>query len=282
MGVHVFRLALYGKGGIGKSTTAGNVSAALTADGYRVMQIGCDPKADSTRIPMRGERITTVLDAMREAEAAGREVQLEEVVRTSPDGVLCVEAGGPIPGVGCAGRGIVAAFDLLKQLDAYALYRPDIVIYDVLGDVVCGGFAMPLRGEHSDAVMVVTSGEMMSLYAAANILHAVSSFQRRGYARFAGLIANLRDVEGEERRIEEFCADEDAWVVGTVPRSQAIQQADERCVPVGEIAPDSAAWKAYRALASLVAGVADGSVPLDSASRDRVPPAGSAEAAKEA
>lgn len=282
MGVRVFRLALYGKGGIGKSTTAGNVSAALAADGYRVMQIGCDPKADSTRIPMRGERITTVLDAMREAEAAGREVRLEEVVRTSPDGVLCVEAGGPIPGVGCAGRGIVAAFDLLKQLDAYALYRPDIVIYDVLGDVVCGGFAMPLRGEHSDAVMVVTSGEMMSLYAAANILHAVSSFRRRGYARFAGLIANLRDVEGEERRIEEFRADEDAWVVGTVPRSQAIQQADERCVPVGEIAPDSTAWKAYRALASLVAGMADGSVPLDSASCDRVLPAGSAEAAKEA
>ena len=280
--MRVFRLALYGKGGIGKSTTAGNVSAALAADGYRVMQIGCDPKADSTRIPMRGERIMTVLDAMREAEAAGREVRLEEVVRTSPDGVLCVEAGGPIPGVGCAGRGIVAAFDLLKQLDAYALHRPDIVIYDVLGDVVCGGFAMPLRGEHSDAVMVVTSGEMMSLYAAANILHAISSFRRRGYARFAGLIANLRDVEGEERRIEEFCADEDAWVVGTVPRSQAIQQADERCVPVGEIAPDSAAWKAYRALASLVAGMADGSVPLDSASRDRVPPAGSAEAAKEA
>ena len=278
----MFRLALYGKGGIGKSTTAGNVSAALAADGYHVMQIGCDPKADSTRIPMRGERIMTVLDAMREAEAAGREVRLEEVVRTSPDGVLCVEAGGPIPGVGCAGRGIVAAFDLLKQLDAYALHRPDIVIYDVLGDVVCGGFAMPLRGEHSDAVMVVTSGEMMSLYAAANILHAVSSFRRRGYARFAGLIANLREVEGEERRIEEFCADEDAWVVGTVPRSQAIQQADERCVPVGEIAPDSAAWKAYRALASLVAGMADGSVPLDSASRDRVPPAGSAEAAKEA
>lgn len=277
----VFRLAIYGKGGIGKSTMASNVSAALAADGLHVMQIGCDPKADSTRIPMRGERITTVLDAMRDAEAAGREVQLEEVVRTSPDGVLCVEAGGPIPGVGCAGRGIVAAFDLLKQLDAYALYRPDIVIYDVLGDVVCGGFAMPLRGEHSDAVMVVTSGEMMSLYAAGNILHAVSSFQRRGYARFAGLIANLRDVESEERRIEEFCADEGAWVAGTIPRSRAIQQADERCVPVGEIDPESAAWKAYRGLASLVASMAEGSVPLGSALDDRVSSAGSAEAAKE-
>ena len=280
--MRVFRLALYGKGGIGKSTTAGNVSAALAADGYRVMQIGCDPKADSTRIPLRGERVTTVLDAMRGAEAAGRDVRLEEVVRESPEGILCVEAGGPIPGIGCAGRGIVAAFDLLRQLDAYRFYQPDIVIYDVLGDVVCGGFAMPLRGEHSDAVMVVTSGEMMSLYAAANILHAVSSFQRRGYARFAGLIANLRDVEGEERRIEEFCADEDAWVAGTVPRSQAVQQADERCVPVGEIAPESAAWKAYRALAALVAGMADGSIPPGSAPDDRVQPAGSAEATKEA
>ena len=278
----MFRLAIYGKGGIGKSTTASNVSAALAANGLRVMQIGCDPKADSTRIPLRGERVATVLDAMRDAEAAGRDVRLEEVVRESPEGILCVEAGGPIPGIGCAGRGIVAAFDLLRQLDAYRFYQPDIVIYDVLGDVVCGGFAMPLRGEHSDAVMVVTSGEMMSLYAAANILHAVSSFQRRGYARFAGLIANLRDVEGEERRIEEFCADEDAWVAGTVPRSQAVQQADERCVPVGEIAPESAAWKAYRALAALVAGMADGSIPPGSAPDDRVQPAGSAEATKEA
>lgn len=259
----MFRLAIYGKGGIGKSTTAANVSSMLAARGLRILQIGCDPKADSTRIPMRGERIPTVLDTMREAEAAGRDVSLEEVVRISPDGVFCVEAGGPIPGVGCAGRGIVAAFDLLKSMNAYERYRPDVVIYDVLGDVVCGGFAMPLRGEHSDAVMIVTSGEMMSLYAAANILHAVSSFQRRGYARFAGLIANLRDVEGEQSRIDAFCAEEGAWVAATIPRSRAIQRAEEASVPVSEVEPESDACQAYRRLALLIEGMADGFVPLE-------------------
>lgn len=258
----MFRIAVYGKGGIGKSTTVSNVSAALAARGLRVMQIGCDPKADSTRIPMRGKRIPTVLDAMRQAESSGRQIALDEVVHESPEGVFCIEAGGPIPGVGCAGRGIVAAFDLIKELDAYGRYRPDAVIYDVLGDVVCGGFAMPLRGEHSDAVMIVTSGEMMSLYAAGNILRAVSSFRRRGYARFAGLIANLRDVEGERERIESFCAEEGAWVAATIPRSRDIQRADEACVPVSALAPDSPAVKAYGDLADLVAGMADGSVPI--------------------
>lgn len=244
----MYRLAIYGKGGIGKSTTTCNVAAALAQRGHTVMQIGCDPKADSTRLHLGGEPIATVLDRLREGDA----VKLSDIVRHAPNGVICVEAGGPVPGIGCAGRGIIEAFDLLERLNAFEEYRPDIVLYDVLGDVVCGGFAMPLRGEHSDEVMVVTSGEMMSLYAAGNILRAVASFQRRGYARFAGLIANLRDVEDEEGRIARFCEEEGAFVAAVVPRSADVQRAEAIPAAVVEAFPESVVSDAYRKLACIV------------------------------
>ncbi len=242
----MFRVALYGKGGIGKSTTTCNIAAALAARGHTVMQIGCDPKADSTRLTMRGASIPTVLDCMR----AGDDVELEDIVHRAPSGVLCVEAGGPVPGVGCAGRGIIAAFDKLSELSAWDEYRPDFVLYDVLGDVVCGGFAMPLRGEHSDAVMVVTSGEMMSLYAAGNIMHAVASFQKRGYAKFAGLIANLRNVQDEDDKIARFCEEEDAWVIQRIPRDPLFQKAEDENVPVFDLLPDSDLAVRYDAVAA--------------------------------
>lgn len=244
----MYKLAVYGKGGIGKSTTTSNVAAALAARGHTVLQIGCDPKADSTRLHLAGRELPTVLDRMR----AGGPVTLDDVVARAPDGVLCVEAGGPVPGMGCAGRGIIAAFDALKGLHAFEELAPDIVIYDVLGDVVCGGFAMPLRGEHSDAVMVVTSGEMMSLYAAGNILHAVAGFQKRGYARPAGIIANLRAIEGERERIARFCEEENTHVAGTIPRSAFVQRAEDAGRTVVSAYPDSDAAAAYRALADVI------------------------------
>ncbi len=246
----MYKLAIYGKGGIGKSTTASNLAAALAARGHTVMQIGCDPKADSTRLHLGGAEMPTVLDRMR----AGGTPALDDVVRRAPDGVLCVEAGGPVPGVGCAGRGIIAAFDLLEKLHAYEELKPDIVLYDVLGDVVCGGFAMPLRGQYADEVAIVTSGEMMSLYAASNIMRAVENFKRRGYAQLLGLIANLRNVPDEQEKLATFCAEEGARVVAEVPRSATVQDAEDAGKTVIEAFPESDQAAVYRELAEFVEG----------------------------
>ena len=244
----MIRVAIYGKGGIGKSTTTSNLSAALARQGLTVMQIGCDPKADSTRTLMGGEAIPTALDLLRRDTPP----RLEDLVRPSPSGVLCVEAGGPTPGVGCAGRGIITAFEQLQALRAYEVYRPDVVLYDVLGDVVCGGFAMPLRGEYSDVVFVVTSGEMMSLYAASNIVRAVERFRSRGYARFGGYILNRRNVEGELENLEKLAAEEGGAIVADLPRSPDVQRAEAMGGTVVDALPESEMAACYRALAARV------------------------------
>ena len=175
----MYRMAVYGKGGIGKSTTVSNVAAALAADGMTVLQIGCDPKADSTIAHTAGVRIQSVLDVLRHKNASA--VRLEDIVTRARDGVWCAEAGGPTPGTGCAGRGIVAAFESLTTCRAFEEIKPDVVLYDVLGDVVCGGFAMPIRKGYAENVFIVTSGENMAVYAAGNIAMAVQSYKNRGY-----------------------------------------------------------------------------------------------------
>lgn len=242
----MIKIAVYGKGGIGKSTTISNVSAALSEMGYKVMQIGCDPKADST-VNLHGkEKVDTVLDLVRNRK---NEFTLEDMVTEGYGGVICVEAGGPTPGLGCAGRGIIAALEKLEEKGAYEVYQPDIVFYDVLGDVVCGGFSMPMRGGYADQVFVITSGENMAIYAAANIAMAIDGFKGRGYAKLGGLILNRRNVRREEEKVEELAQDINSKVIASISRSEVVQDAEELRKTVIEAFPDSKAAEEYRTLA---------------------------------
>ncbi|MBR6476088.1 MAG: AAA family ATPase [Lachnospiraceae bacterium] len=241
------KIAIYGKGGIGKSTTVSNVAVALAKEGYTVMQIGCDPKADSTLLLRgQGENIKTVLDLIREK---GNNFTLDEMAVKGECGVICVEAGGPTPGVGCAGRGIIAALDKLKEKGAYEIFKPDVVLYDVLGDVVCGGFSMPMRAGYADRIYIITSGENMAIHAAANIAMAVDNFKEKGYATLGGLILNRRDVKNEEEKVNELAGDFNTQVVGKLTRSETVLDAEELGKTVVEAFPDSSMAEEYRVLA---------------------------------
>lgn len=245
----MYKIAVYGKGGIGKSTTVSNVAAALAESGMKVMQIGCDPKADSTILLRGPEEMKTVLELVREKGSA---MSLEEMTKIGYGGVVCTEAGGPSPGMGCAGRGIIAALEKLKEKGAYETYQPDVVLYDVLGDVVCGGFTMPMRPGYADHVFVITSGENMSIHAAANIALAVEGFRNRGYADFGGLILNRRNVKNEEQKVQELAEDIHSRIVGSLDRSDTVLEAEELGKTVLEAFPESEMAGQYRLLAKQI------------------------------
>ena len=245
----MIKLAVYGKGGIGKSTTVSNLSAALSEMGYTVLQIGCDPKADST-VSLHGQQnVHTVLDLVRTRK---NDFTLEDMVIRGYNGVLCVEAGGPTPGLGCAGRGIIAALEKLAEKGAYEVYQPDVVIYDVLGDVVCGGFSMPMRSGYADKVFVITSGENMAIHAAANIAMAVEGFKGRGYAQLGGIILNRRNVKNEDAKVTELAEDIHSSIIATLSRSDTVQEAEDLGKTVVEAFPDSSMAAEYRSLAKTI------------------------------
>lgn len=242
------KIAIYGKGGIGKSTTTQNTVAGLAEIGKKILVVGCDPKADSTRLLLGGLAQKTVLDTLREE---GEDVQLDDVIKIGYRGTRCVESGGPEPGVGCAGRGIITSVNLLEQLGAYDtdINETDYVFYDVLGDVVCGGFAMPMREGKAQEIYIVCSGEMMAMYAANNISKGIVKFAEAGGVRLGGLICNSRKVDNEENMIEAFAKKLGTQMIHFVPRENVVQRAEINRKTVIEYEPTHAQADEYRTLA---------------------------------
>ncbi len=251
------QIAIYGKGGIGKSTTSSNITAAISDLGLRVMQIGCDPKADSTNTLRGGKFIPSVLDTLR----AGKRVDIGDLVFEGYNGVLCIEAGGPEPGVGCAGRGIITAIELLKQKHIFEEFKPDVVIYDVLGDVVCGGFAMPVREGIAEQVYTVSSSDFMAIYAANNLFKGIKKYANNGGALFSGIIANSINMGLHREIIEDFADKTQSTVAQFVPRSLTVTQCELTGKTVIEGAPDSEQAKVYRTLAERIVNNTNKYVP---------------------
>jgi nitrogenase iron protein NifH len=257
MSKKIKQIAIYGKGGIGKSTTTSNISAALSKMGYKVMQFGCDPKADSTNTLRGGTYIPTVLDTLREKN----KVQADDVIYKGFNGVYCVEAGGPAPGVGCAGRGIITAVQLLKQLKVYEELDLDVVIYDVLGDVVCGGFAVPIREGIAEHVFTVSSADFMAIYAANNLFKGIKKYSNAGGALLGGLIANSINAPYAREIVDDFVTRTQTQVVEYIPRSVTVTQAELQGKTTIEASPASAQAKIYSQLAKKIVETTESKVP---------------------
>ena len=239
------QIAIYGKGGIGKSTTTQNLTAGLVERGNKVMVVGCDPKADSTRLLLGGLAQKKVLDTLREA---GEDIELEDILKEGYKGTRCVESGGPEPGVGCAGRGIITSIGLLERLGAYT-DDLDYVFYDVLGDVVCGGFAMPIREGKAKEIYIVASGEMMALYAANNISKGIARYAKQGGVRLGGIICNSRKVDRERELVAAFAKELGTQLIHFVPRDNEVQRAEIHRRTVIEHNPNVPQADEYRELA---------------------------------
>ena len=244
------QIAIYGKGGIGKSTTTQNTVAGLASIGKKVMIVGCDPKADSTRLILHAKAQNTVMDLVRELGTV-EDLELEEVMKVGYGGVKCVESGGPEPGVGCAGRGVITAINFLEENGAYT---PDLdfVFYDVLGDVVCGGFAMPIREGKAEEIYIVTSGEMMAMYAANNISKGILKYASSGKVRLGGLICNSRNTDREDELIEALARKLGTQMIYFVPRDNQVQRAELRRMTVIEYSPEHKQAQEYRSLAQKI------------------------------
>ena len=253
------QIAFYGKGGIGKSTTSQNTLAALAEMGKKILIVGCDPKADSTRLILHSKAQNTVLSLAAEAGTV-EDLEIEDVMKTGFSDIRCVESGGPEPGVGCAGRGVITSINFLEENGAYD--GVDYVSYDVLGDVVCGGFAMPIRENKAQEIYIVTSGEMMAMYAANNIAKGILKYANSGGVRLGGLVCNERQTDREYDLIEALAKRLNTQLIHFVPRNNIVQHAELRRMTVLEFAPESSQANEYRELAKKVdANAGKGTIP---------------------
>jgi nitrogenase iron protein NifH len=241
------QLAIYGKGGIGKSTTTQNTVAGLAAMGKKCMIVGCDPKADSTRLILHAKAQATVMDLVRERGTV-EDLEVDDVLKIGYGGIRCVESGGPEPGVGCAGRGVITAINFLEENGAY-VPGLDFVFYDVLGDVVCGGFAMPIREGKAEEIYIVCSGEMMAMYAANNIAKGILKYATSGKVRLAGLICNARKTDKEFELVDALSRKLGTQMIHFVPRDNQVQRAEMRRMTVIEYSPEHPQAQEYRELA---------------------------------
>jgi nitrogenase iron protein NifH len=251
------QIAIYGKGGIGKSTTTSNISAALVEAGFKVLQFGCDPKSDSTNTLRDGKYIPTVLDLLREKP----KVDAHEAIFQGFKGVYCVEAGGPAPGVGCAGRGIITAVELLKQQNIFAELALDYVIFDVLGDVVCGGFAVPIREGIAEHVFTVSSSDFMAVYAANNLMKGIKKYSHSGGALFGGIIANSINSPYQQTIIEDFARQTGTQVIESIPRSITVTRSELSGRTTIEAQPGSKQADIYRSLARKIHAHTESRIP---------------------
>lgn len=258
MSKKIKKIAVYGKGGIGKSTTASNISAALSKLGYKVMQFGCDPKSDSTNTLRNGLFIPTILDTLN----SKTEIDMNEIIHKGFNGVYCVEAGGPAPGVGCAGRGIITAVELMNKFNVFERLDLDVIIYDVLGDVVCGGFAMPIREGIAEHIFVVSSSDFMSMYAANNLFKGIKKYSDSGGGLLGGIIANLIDTPVSKEIISDFSTRTGTQIIECIPRSLTVS----KCELVGkttiEDEPNSVQAEIYIGLAKKIMGHDKSEVPI--------------------
>jgi nitrogenase iron protein NifH len=253
------QIAFYGKGGIGKSTTSQNTLAALSEMGKKILIVGCDPKADSTRLILHEKAQNTVLSLAAEAGTV-EDLEIEDVMKVGFRDIRCVESGGPEPGVGCAGRGVITSINFLEENGAYE--GVDYVSYDVLGDVVCGGFAMPIRENKAQEIYIVTSGEMMAMYAANNIAKGILKYANSGGVRLGGLVCNERQTDREYELIDALAKRLNTQLIHFVPRNNIVQHAELRRMTVLEFAPESSQAEEYRQLAKKIdANAGKGTIP---------------------